>query len=251
MKVIRATAQQTIEALLEGSNREVLPLSYRFMQHRDEQNRGVPGPLAGFVGAHNLRGLHLYLLAHAAASGGGFEVTRDSRVWARALGLVEEKESSRAAVSKAWAWLERAQLVERERRGRLAQITLLNDDGSGTPYSHPYDQGVPYIALPYAFWRDGFHEKLDLASLAVLMIGMSLGKRFILPQSHVRRWYGISPGTLSKGLKRLRDLDLLEVKRDTEPAPLAPEGFRTVYRYTTLEPFHRPPPANKKVGEAK
>jgi hypothetical protein len=253
MKAPRATTQQTIEALLETSNRDILPLSYRFLQHRDSQNKGISGPIARFVNAHNLRGLHQYLLVHAAASAGNFEVTRDSRVWARALGLVEGKESSRAAVSKGWAWLEMAGLIRRERRGRLAQITLLSDDGSGEPYIHPYDRTPrePYIALPYDFWRSKWNEKLDLASLAVLMIGMSLGKGFILPQSHVQRWYGISPATLSKGIKTLRRLNLLQVNRDAEPAPLAPEGFRFVYRYTVLEPFHRPPPTNRKVGEGK
>ena len=91
MKVPRATSQETIEALLKTSGRDLLPLSYRFIQHRDAQDKGIPGPLALFVKAHNNRGLHQYLLAHAAASAGQFEVTRDSRVWARALGLAEGK----------------------------------------------------------------------------------------------------------------------------------------------------------------
>jgi len=150
MKVPRATPQETIEALLDASGRSLLPLSYRFMQHRDDQDRGVPGPLAAFVTAHNNRGLHQYLLAHAAASGGQFDVTRDSRVWARALGLAADKASSRAAVSKGWAWLERLKLIRRGRRGRLARITLLSDDGLGDPYKHPFDQRPrqDYITLP-------------------------------------------------------------------------------------------------------
>jgi len=253
MKVPRATPQETIEALLDASGRSLLPLSYRFMQHRDDQDRGVPGPLAAFVTAHNNRGLHQYLLAHAAASGGQFDVTRDSRVWARALGLAADKASSRAAVSKGWAWLERLKLIRRGRRGRLARITLLSDDGLGDPYKHPFDQRPrqDYITLPYAFWLERWHEKLDLPSLAVLLIGMSLGRNFILPQSHVQQWYGISPATLSKGISGLRRNDLIAVTRTPEPAPLAPEGFRIVYRYTMLEPFHRRPPSNKKVGEGK
>lgn len=253
MRVPRATQQETVEALLEASGRNVLPLSYRFIQHRDDRDKGIPGPLAAFVTAHNFRGLHQYLLAHAAASGGDFEVTHDSRVWARALGMAEDREASRAAVSKGWAWLERAKLIRRKRRGRLAQITLLSDDGSGRPYRHPYDEKPrqTYIALPYAFWRKEWDRKLDLPSLAVLLIGMSLGRDFILPQSHVQRWYGISAATLSKGLAGLRKDDLIALKRTPEPAPLAPEGFRFVYRYTMRDPFHRPPLSNRKVGEAK
>ena len=44
MKVPRATSLETIEALLEASGRDILPLSYRFVQHRDPQDRGVPDP---------------------------------------------------------------------------------------------------------------------------------------------------------------------------------------------------------------
>jgi hypothetical protein len=250
MAAPRATTQQTIEALLEASKRNLLPLSYRFVQHRDTQDKGVAGPIAAFVKAHNLRGLHQYLLAHAAASGGAFEVTRDSRVWARALGLDDERPSSRAAVSKGWSWLEQRKLIRRERKGRLAKITLLSDDGSGDAYRHPFDQRQPYITLPYDFWRDGWHEQLDLASTVLLLIGMSLKPNFILPQSHVQEWYGLSPATLSKGISGLRKVDLLAVKRDAVVAPLAPKGFRYVYRYSIREPFHRRPPVNKKVGAA-
>ena len=249
VKVERASTQQTIEALLQASKRDVLPLSYRFVQHRTDEDKGIAGPLAEFVKAHNLRGLHQYFLAHAAASGGEFEVTRDSRIWARALGLDDEKASSRAAVSKGWNWLAQRGLIERGRRGRLAKITLFRDDASGLPYQHPADLKQPYLALPYAFWRQGWHERLDLPATAVLLIGMTLRPGFILPQSHVQEWYGISATTLSKGIQALRKADLLAVKRDTEVAPLAPKGFRHVYRYTILEPFDRRPSARKKVGE--
>lgn len=249
MNVPRATSQQTIEALLKASKRELLPLSYRFVQHRTQDDKGIAGPLADFVKAHNLRGLHQYLLAHAAASGGEFEVTRDSRIWARALSLDEERASSRAAISKGWNWLEQRKLIQRGRRGRLSKITLLSDDGSGSPYEHPYDQDQAYLALPYAFWRQKWHERLDLSATAVLLIGMTLKPGFILPQSHVQEWYGISPATLSKGIKALRKAELLIVKRDTEVAPLAPKGFRFVYHYTVREPFNRRPPKNEKVGE--
>ena len=80
---------------------------------------------------------------------------------------------------------------------------------------------------------------------------MSLRPGFILPQSHVQEWYGISAATLSKGIKALRKADLLAVKRDTEVAPLAPKGFRHVYRYTVLKPFDRRPSGRKRVGEPK
>ena len=42
-KVQRATTQQTIEALLQASKRDVLPLSYRFVQHRTKEDKGTQG----------------------------------------------------------------------------------------------------------------------------------------------------------------------------------------------------------------
>ena len=148
-------------------------------------------------------------------------------------------------MSKGWNWLAQRNLIERGRRGRLSKITLLSDDASGLPYQHPADLKQPYLALPYSFWRQGWHERLDLSATAVLLIGMTLRPGFILPQSHVQEWSGISAATLSKGIKALRNADLLAVKRDTEVAPLAPQGFRHVYHYTVLKPFDRRPSGQK------
>lgn len=170
-------------------------------------------------------------------------------MWARALALDEGKPSSRTAVSKGWSWLEGRKLIDRGRRGRLSKITLLSDDASGLRYQHPADLDQPYLALPYAFWRQRWHERLDLSATAVLLIGMTLRPGFILPQSHVQEWYGISAATLSKGIQALRKADLLAVKRDIEVAPLAPKGFRHVYHYTILKPFDRRPSGRKKLGE--
>src|SRR5258706_3653435 len=107
----RATPEQTIEALLK-SERNTLPLSKLFVQHRDEDDRGCPGPLSKFVRAHHRQALLQYLLLHAhVAAGPDFSTARDSRIWARALGIPRE------AVSRNWRWLEERKLIERSRAG--------------------------------------------------------------------------------------------------------------------------------------
>jgi hypothetical protein len=236
-----ATSQQTIEALLELSDRDALPLERTFVQRRGEHGEVAPGPLSAFVRTRRFATLQQYLLLHAVASGGGFDVARDSRIWARAMDMDPRRASARAAISKSWAWLEEQKLIQRVRCGRLVSVTLLRDDGSGRPYDgHPWQRRAPYLKLPYAYWRAEWHRRLDLASTAVLLIALSLDNGFLLPGDHVRSWYGISGATLTKGLRGLRSHGLIAVKRDRRISPLAPEGYRWEYRYTLAPPFHSP-----------
>lgn len=244
-----ATSQQTVEALLELSDRDALPLERTFVQQRGEHGEVVPGPLSAFVCTRRFTTLQQYLLLHSVASGGAFDVARDSRVWARAMDMDPKRASARAAVSKNWAWLEGQNLIRRERHGRLVSVTLLRDDGSSRPYDgHPWQRRAPYFKLPYAYWRSEWHRRLDLASTAVLLIGLSLGKGFLLPGDQVQSWYGISAATLTKGLRGLRTHGLLTVKRDRRISPLAPAGYTWEHRYTLAPPFHAPSRADRSQG---
>ncbi|HEY8638907.1 MAG TPA: hypothetical protein VIL53_00180 [Solirubrobacterales bacterium] len=237
----RATSQSTIETLLDNSRRDHLPLAKTFVQHRDKDDRGVPGPLAGFVSAHHERALQQYTLAHAAASGGEWDVTYDSRVWARALGLSEKHASSQNAISRNWRWLENARLLERSRSGRMSRITLLYDDGSGDPYEHPSARKEKYLRLPYAFWREEWHRALDLSAIAVLLIGLHEKPGwFELVAERVPEWYGISVSSFSKGFQTLRRRNLIERRRDQVAAPLAPLGYTFKYSYRLTGTFERP-----------
>lgn len=236
----RATQKQTIEALLENSKRDSLPLSHLFVQHRTDDNRGTAGPLAGFVSSHHQRALELYLLAHAAASGGDFDIAYDSRVWARALGLPETRPSSQNAISRIWAWLEKQHLIERSRSGRLARITLLSDDASGNPYQHPFDRGRAYLSLPYTFWLDDWFRQMDLAATAVLLIALaSRPGPFRLVQERIPTWYGVSVSTWQAGVQTLVRLGLLKRWHEQQTRPLAPLGQSRVNVYQLIGAFER------------
>ena len=234
----RATTQQTIDALLE-SERDALPLAKLFVQHRDSKGRALPGPLSWFVAAHHLRALLQYLLFHAVAAVHPFNAARDSRIWARALGFSESK-SARAAVSRNWQWLEHHRLIKRGRAGRLSNVTLLYDDGSGRSYKHPHDRGDRYLQLPYEFWHEGWDRKLDLASIAVLLVGLNEPPgEFRLVQDRVPDWYGISTSTFHKGVQGLVRADLLHRHHEDEPRPLAPDGYVKVNVYKLRGPFEQ------------
>jgi hypothetical protein len=247
----RPDPQLTINALLDASNREHLPLAKTFVQQRNAKGKGCPGPLSKFTAKHHERALRQYLLCHAVASGGDWGAAYPSQVWARGLRLDGTQLSARSAVSRNWAWLQKARLIHRGRVGRDAKITLLYDDGSGEPYCHPHHRKPRerFLTLPYAFWRQGWDAKLDLPGIAALLILLHEKPGYVpLVAERVPKWYGISTSTFEKGVQTLRRNDLLERRRDKVDAPLSDTGFTFVHRYRLLDAFER---HEKKQGAGK
>jgi hypothetical protein len=234
------TRQATIEALLDRSKRpnKAVPIRRAFLQ-QGTLRRPEEGPLATLVRRHDMRALDQYLLLHAAASADPWNVDLPAATWARAMGLPEE--SGVSAVSKTWRRLEGMGLVARTRKGRLASLRLLREDGSGKPYTHP-GQGSdrePYLKLPYAYWTDqqGWYRTLDLPAKAMLLIALSLRDDFILPTERAWTWYGLSPDTAERGLRALRRAKLLHRRHDFKVAPLSATGVTDEYHYTLKAPF--------------
>lgn len=231
---------ETVEALLERSGRDEVPIRRSFVQ-RPERGGG-PGPLAGFVRHRRVRALDLYLLAHAVASAPPYDAAFPASVWARALGL-RDYSSSATLVSKSWTWLEEGRLVETRRRRRLREVTLLYEDGSGRPYRHPGEQGAEerghYFKLPYSYWRLNIHNRIGLPAKAVLLIALSLRDDFILPTERGAAWYGLSRDTVRKGLRDLRLLGFLAMREVRKQAPLSAHGFTVERKYMLRPPFRQ------------
>jgi len=121
-------------------------------------------------------------------------------------------------------------------------VTLLREDGSGAPYAHPGEgsgsgKRDPYLQLPFAYWLDGYYDRLQLPAKAMLLIALSLPRRFPLPAERAPDWYGISASTAERGLRELRNEGLLRTEREAKSAPLAPEGYTLVNFYTLNPPF--------------
>jgi hypothetical protein len=173
---------------------------------------GGPGPLSWLVRSRRGVALDLLLLAHAAAPAvSGPNITRPSRTWAAALGL-HNQPGTRALISRSWSWLEAHDLIRSRRVGQTRSIELLREDGSGGPYVHPAEELEPYFQLPHDYWEHGWHRRLTLAAKAALLIALSLQagrERFGLPTVRGAAWYGLSTGTLSRGIRELRTAGLL------------------------------------------
>jgi hypothetical protein len=240
-----ATEDETRAALLDRSKRDFAPVNKLFVQ-------AVPGsasrhgPLATFVHNRDLRGLHAYLLLLGIISSGdspdGWSTTLPIGVWARAFGTTRDATpaSAATAVSKVLTRLENRKLIQRQRHGRerKIRITLLREDGTGQPYTRP-GKGNPdrFLRLPHAFWRDGWHEQLDLPATAMLLVALHEKNTFELPAERVPDWYGWSADTAERGLATLEQLGLLSHAIRLKKAPLSPTGLTKVNRYLLHAPF--------------
>ncbi|MEX2374859.1 MAG: hypothetical protein WD942_04630 [Dehalococcoidia bacterium] len=243
---IQITSAETIAELV-GHVRDGTPVRIAFAQRRENQVK-TPGPLADFVTAGDLRALLLYLLAMARATRKEpWNVVLPAAVWARALGIdLPLTKTASSTISKAWARIEDRNLIRRGRSGRLAEITLLREDGSEQPYTHPKDQGG-YFKLAHAFWLEGppgsgepWYQVLDLPAVAMLLIASSLQPNFALALNRVPEWYGFSSDTAQRGFATLGQHEILQINKVYKKAPLSPLGYTYENRYRLNPPFgHR------------
>ncbi|SNT60275.1 hypothetical protein SAMN05216276_10774 [Streptosporangium subroseum] len=186
-------------------------------------------------------------------------MTERAETWGRASGASFQTDGSASvAVSRLWRKLEQLNLIKRANNGRLVKVTKLLEDGSGTPYTRPRgsDTGPRkdvYFQLPFQYWTEEMHKKLDMPAKIVMLIGMSLRQtNFALSETPTfASWYGISEATLRRGIKKLLEKELL-VKVDTETYITGETrtgyGFRT--RYTFRPPYDLNVKADREGGDS-
>jgi hypothetical protein len=248
-----ATQQETVAAFVEASDRRgrAAPVRRQFLQG-GQQGIPVPGPLSAIVRSRDEIALDLYLLHRVRSSSAPFDVATHSAVWARAAGIGIGDDTGSAAVSKVWRRLEeKYRLIRRERRGRLAKIIALREDGSGKPYEIPTGRtwNDRYFKIPFAYWLDEqrWYSTLSLRGKAGLLIALSLPSPFILPAERAPAWYGISADTLERGLRELTDRGALGRVLKVRKAPLAPAGKTRVAEYDRLGSFAPPARASQRL----
>ncbi len=232
------TSLETKEELLLKSKRKTkeVPIRKTFVQ-KGSRTRPQPGRLATFVRNHDELGLDLYLLMRAVASAPPYALIQPAPTMARALG---PKRITVPTISKAWTRLETMKLIKRgSRSGRLANVIVLREDGSGDPYTHPGEVGgrEPYFKLNFAYWQDGLDESLSLPAKAMLLIALSLKDWFYLPYEKAKAWYGISAETVETGLHELEKKTVIERQKKYKKAPLAPLGYTEDRLYRLRPPF--------------
>lgn len=196
--------------------------------------------LAKFLKNRKHRALILYLLLLT-----GWEPARKphrSEVWLRALQVDQGKRTwSKSSVSQAWSDLVSMELVERTRENRLARVIPRREDANGE-YFHP-DGKTPinyYFHLPGEFWTEDYFDSLSLPALFVLLIILKETNEKAevhLTYEQTADWYGMSPSSAKKGYLELRAAGLLNVREESETAPLATHGVTQHFYYSLSGPF--------------
>ncbi|WP_094211882.1 hypothetical protein [Streptomyces sp. 2R] len=245
------TQKESIEYLLGRSQRQgdTFPIRREFLQARVEGLFGEPttgpGPLSDLLRAPHA--LELLLLVYAVTTGGDFGVTERSQLWGRAAGfyLLPDRKAS-VAVSRQWQHLEKLGLIERQQHGRFKRIIKRRECGlvgeSSVAYTAPTGaKGDVYFRVPFAYWREGWHQKLDMPGKAVLLAAMSRRREtFTLPQdTRGARALGLSRHTVTRGIEELLRHELL-VKTGTDEVVNArtKRGYESVHTYQLAKPFN-------------
>lgn len=145
-------------------------------------------------------------------------------------------DAGRRTLRRNWQMLRDLKLISTRRSGRFLTVTLLCEDGTGTAYEHPGKAGG-YFKLPHGFWLNGYDQLLSLPETTLLLISLTLGDWFWMPQERGAAWYGLSPSTMQRGLRGLVGHAILAREKHYKPAPLAPEGYTEQLHYCLQPPF--------------
>jgi hypothetical protein len=156
-----------------------------------------------------------------------------ARSWAAALGLDDPEHNGARRIGDAIDWLAKHKLLVADRRqGTPGSVRLLSQDLTGGSYERP-TPGHRYVQLPLGLWDRGWIVRLSGTALAILIVLLDLqGGRaqaqWISPPQ-ARRRYDLSPDTWTKGLKELKELELVTVSRRTQGDVFDYQRMRNAY----------------------
>lgn len=151
---------------------------------------------------------------------------------------------SAAAVSRAFATLERLRLIERRVSGQHIVIRPLKEDGSGDAYTRPgmrgEDQGPGFFTIPHAFWLEGYAARLRVPGKIALLIGLaetSENESWEVPITRAQEWYGISERTLERGYRELSREGLTVIHTQSVRSKRSATGLTTLYHRALIGTF--------------
>jgi hypothetical protein len=232
---VRASPDETLAYLIERSGREHVPVARAFLQHARPRK---PGPCREFVNKRQPRALDIYLLLHGVASREPWDIALPAMVYGRALNLPETS-NTETSVRNALRFIESVKLIEIQKEGRLRKAVLLRDDGTAMPYGGVDRSGHGYFRIPWVYFSGRWHEQLRLPGKVALIVALSQAPAFALPTEQAAKWFGISPDTLQRGFRELRDLGLIKVWQTAKVAPNARYGMTKINHYALTGPFTR------------
>ena len=245
-----ATPHQTLQDLTGLAGRGFTVVRNNLVQVR-RGGKYVGSSLGRLVHARRHRALPAYLLLLMVVQPLGRRAKPlEAKVWARALSPdPPAKPWPETAMTPIWSMLEEwpHKLITKERKARLVRVSPCKENGRG-PYTRPRPDERPsdlserYFILPDAFWLDGWHHKLTMPGLAVLLIllaGTTARDEAWLSPERAEDWYGVAPKTMYNGLEDLRKHGLLDARDEWVTAGLSGIGKTKKTYYSLRTPFSR------------
>lgn len=163
-----------------------------------------------------------------------YDVTFPARTWATLLGLPDPETKGAARVNDAIRTLTKLKYVRTvQRAGQPSRVFLLNELGTGDPYSHPGEiwqavkdadsrarRKIPrYMQLPVDLWTKGWMAALSGTALAMLLVLLDAARgkdpvRLWFSQSVAKDRYALTEPTRKRGLDELEEYGLITVERE-------------------------------------
>lgn len=222
-----------------SGRRDEIPVRRSFVRIDDPD---TDPPLARLVATRGRGGavpIKLYLALIWRCSAEPFSTDILARRWAALLGLEDPDTLGARRVTSALAVLEREGLVHlQRRRGESTVVTLLDESGSGAPYTLPstaHERAADrdkathrYFKVPLGLWTEGHIQSMSAAALAMLLILIAErnmdGRPTWWSTERFPRFFGLSPTIRSKGTSELVARDLVRVTKQL----VAPTSATTV-----------------------
>lgn len=261
-KNLAPASQLEVERLLGSAEgrRATTPVRKAFVRTADPK---TPPPLAQIVSTRGRGGavpLKLYLGLIRRSSAEPYDSTLPARRWAALLGLDDADQRGARRVNDAIRRLEELRLIEVETsRGAASRITLLREDGSGSPYRPPSERKPSrasrramkqpvelYLQMPDPLWK-GYIQRMVAPELAMLLILLaepaSVRGGMWWSTQNFPDWYCISSSMRTTGTRALEELGLVRVEKRMLDTPRGSndderDRVRNIYHLTGAA--HRP-----------
>lgn len=213
---------------------------------------GENGPGGGRGGHVRLKLLmSLYWVCVAAP----YDVIAPARAWAALIGLDDHANKGVRRIHQAVGDLEERQFITVEDRGgKPSRITLLSEEGDGSPYepaTEAYNRAKSgnapaavlvrhrYFRIPSAVWTHGHIARLTGPALALMLVLLAEqrgtpGEEVWFSPTRAQERFGLAPTTVTKGLRELKELGLLRSRRRVVSEHGTYIGFRRYRNAHTL-----------------
>lgn len=245
-------------ALAAGSGpRKEIPVRRAFVNALENPGAGA-APLAKLVargGRGGLVPLKLYLALIWRCAAEPFSTTVSARKWAELLALPDPETLGTRRIAKALDVLEDLDLVRlTRRRGDSTRITLLDESGTGEPYTLPIGRSgkYTYFKVPTQLWVEGYIQKMSASGLAMLLVLLEGRNRGGQPTwwstNTFPARYGLTSTVRSRGTSELVRYDLLSVNKRSVSDISDFRSQRVRNTYQLLDPAT---PAEKPKAEPK